>query len=358
MHPIVGQMSPNEEQQPAVLARGEDLVVTAGAGTGKTRTLVARYLSLLAGGTPLRSIVAITFTRKAAQEMRNRIRGEIYEYLNQQTLSLEERRRWDTLYNELDAGRIGTIHNLCSEILRAHPAEAGIDPRFAVLDEGQAAILVQDAIDEAMAWAVDDPKAVTLFALLGEWNLRQTIESLMNQRLAAKDAFAALPDDVWSFWIRYLLPPIQTFVDDSQVRMAFAELLALREDGTVDRAEAAGDKLAQPLRQLLSQWDALMMARNAGDWGAVSAGLSALRKQMKLVGSKRAWAPADPKAIIKELQLLYDEALEALVGKGINLALDKMLADSTPALWQVFEQATGANSQRTLQPDCPQVEWD
>ena len=68
-------------QQAAALARGGDVAVTAGAGTGKTRTLVARYLDLLADGLPLRQIVAITFTRKAAREMRNRVRQEVGRYL-------------------------------------------------------------------------------------------------------------------------------------------------------------------------------------------------------------------------------------------------------------------------------------
>ena len=114
LHPIVEQMSLSTEQKPAVEERGRDVVVTAGAGTGKTRALVARYLALLADGLPLRSVVAITFTRKAAREMRNRVRGEVRKYLERDDLSALERQRWQALYSELDAARIGTIHSLCS----------------------------------------------------------------------------------------------------------------------------------------------------------------------------------------------------------------------------------------------------
>jgi len=172
MHPIVAQIAPNDEQLPAVLERGRNVVVTAGAGTGKTRTLVARYISLLAEGIPLRSIVAITFTRKAAREMRNRIRAEMQSYLARPDLAQEERRVWDEHYSQLDAARIGTIHNLCTEILRAHPAELELDPRFEVLDEGLAGIMLQESVDEALARAVDDRATVELFTFLGEWNLR------------------------------------------------------------------------------------------------------------------------------------------------------------------------------------------
>ena len=62
IHAIVSQMSPSSEQMPAVLARDCDVVVTAGAGTGKTRTLVARYLSFVAEGHDPRSILAITLS--------------------------------------------------------------------------------------------------------------------------------------------------------------------------------------------------------------------------------------------------------------------------------------------------------
>src|SRR5512136_1697908 len=101
LHPIVAQMCPSLEQMPAVTARGRDVVVTAGAGTGKTRTLVARYLSLLAEGMPLRSVVAITFTKKAAREMRNRVRDEMRRYLEQPDLPSVEQARWQLLYSEL-----------------------------------------------------------------------------------------------------------------------------------------------------------------------------------------------------------------------------------------------------------------
>ena len=101
-HPIVAQMRPSAEQRPAVVIRDRDVVVTAGAGTGKTRTLVARYLALLAEGLPARSILAITFTRKAAREMRNRVREEIWRYVDAADLGEDERAVWQQHARELD----------------------------------------------------------------------------------------------------------------------------------------------------------------------------------------------------------------------------------------------------------------
>ena len=87
MHPIIVRLQPSSEQAPAVFAHGCDVVVVAGAGTGKTRTLVARMLHLLTTGMELRRIVAVTFTVKAAREMRNRLREEIQLFLAETNLS-------------------------------------------------------------------------------------------------------------------------------------------------------------------------------------------------------------------------------------------------------------------------------
>lgn len=346
MHPIVAQIAPNEEQLPAVLERGRDVVVTAGAGTGKTRTLVARYLSLLAEGVPLRSIVAITFTRKAAREMRNRIRAEMQSYLAQPDLAHEERRIWDEHYSQLDAARIGTIHNLCTEILRAHPAEMKLDPRFDVLDEGLAGILLQESVDEALARAVDDTATVELFTFLGEWNLRSLLLRLMARRPEARAALSDLPDPLWPAWEAQIVKPIRDYLGDPEVTAGFSDLVSLKTNGTLARATAQGDALAGPLSELLTLWDQIQPGQARGDWLAVGSLLGPLRDNMKLVGRQASWAPADPKAILKELRATYDEQLRGIVGQGINLALDLQMATLMPALDTTFTWAIDAYRRR------------
>lgn len=228
MHPIVQQQNPSPEQEPAITARGRDIVVTAGAGAGKTRTLVARYLSLLVEHDDLRSIVAITFTRKAAREMRNRVREAIRKYLESDGLELEERLLWQRHYSDLDAARIGTIHNLCIEILRHHPAEARVDPLFVVLDEGQMGLLQAHAVEEALAWAAADADAARLFALLGEDGLRSTLETLLGQRLVASAALEAMPTDLLDHWRQVLSEAGSTEELNDLDRQAAEALPALR----------------------------------------------------------------------------------------------------------------------------------
>jgi len=144
-------MNWTDAQREAIETRGQRVIVSAGAGSGKTRVLVERFLRLLEEN-PLwqvADIVAVTFTEKAAREMVSRIRREIRRRI-EQAESAQARERWRTHRNALDSARIGTIHSLCAAILRAHPAEAGIDPAFSVLEELEAHMLLEQAIEETL----------------------------------------------------------------------------------------------------------------------------------------------------------------------------------------------------------------
>ncbi|MGH2537468.1 MAG: UvrD-helicase domain-containing protein, partial [Candidatus Promineifilaceae bacterium] len=342
LHPIVAQMRPNAEQAAAILAPGRAEVVTAGAGTGKTRTLVGRYLSLLAAGRPLREVAAITFTRKAAQELRNRIRGQMRAYLQRPDLEPAERRLWDGCYTSLDAARIGTIHTLCAEILRAHPAELGLDPRFDVLEEAQAALLSAQAVEETLAWAADQSEVAHLFSLFGEAGLRAGLARLLAGRLEVAAVFGGPAADPWPLWQAALVPLLSAFVDDPAVAAGFDELLALEADGTLARAAAAGDRLAAPLATLLDLWRQVQAARQAGDWAGLSALLPPLRANLKQVGRQAVWAPAQPKLVIASLQAAYDAAFgDCFGGKPFDLGLDRRLAAAMPGLRLAFDYLDG-----------------
>ena len=108
--------------------------VEAGAGTGKTRILVDRVLEVLRRGCALADqIIVITFTEKAAGELRGRIRAELHQGLNED--DGVERRRLERALRSLDSAHIETIHAFASSLLREHPLEARVDPTFEQLDE-------------------------------------------------------------------------------------------------------------------------------------------------------------------------------------------------------------------------------
>ena len=177
-------------QEQAVTDPNPAIAVTAGAGSGKTLALVGRYLHLLEQGYPLRSILAVTFTEKAAREMRGRIRKALAHTSSDELAAKHTKANHDVLSAQnryggfnIDSARIGTIHSLCAEILRTHPAEAGLDPAFGMLEEGLSAALQAEAIDAALAWAVSDPGAAALFGDFKEGDLRKILGTLLSRRL-------------------------------------------------------------------------------------------------------------------------------------------------------------------------------
>ncbi len=138
------------EQAAAAYEIQKHISVTAGPGSGKTTVLVERYLHILRRHPHLNidQIVAITFTNRAANEMRERLREELNRIL--QTVSTDERRHWLNYKRTLDGAVITTIHGFCARLLREFPVEARIDPQFLLLDEHRAAMLLESVVEEAL----------------------------------------------------------------------------------------------------------------------------------------------------------------------------------------------------------------
>ena len=312
------------------------MVLTAGAGTGKTRTLVARILHLLATGVPTRAIVAVTFTTKAAREMHNRLRQEIGAYLATPRLDAAETQRWSDIYADLDAARIGTIHGLCSEILRAHPAEANIDPAFPVLEEAAGVQLRAEAIAETLGWAAEDADAARLFALFSADTLQDLLVDLLGDRLKAETLFAA---QAWERWPQIALEALVALLADDELFAAAGTILGWAEDGTLAAAQAAGDTLAPALSDFPDAWRALAHSRRDGDLPGAVAALQRLRDAVPGGKGKPAnWGGDDPKPVTRAFREAYDASIKPLV-KECDPALDLALAELMPQLERLFADA-------------------
>jgi ATP-dependent helicase/nuclease subunit A len=165
----------NHDQCAAVDATGE-VFVSAGAGTGKTSVLVERYVRAVCDrGLDVDSILVITYTRKAAGELRGRIRA-----------ALVERERPD-LARALDGAWISTIHGFCHRMLKGNPFELGLDPRFRELDEAGAAVLRGESFERALAGfcAAADADRLRLLATYGAAGLRRMLTSVYETLRAA-----------------------------------------------------------------------------------------------------------------------------------------------------------------------------
>ena len=165
-------MKPTPEQQAAIHIHDKNLIVVAGAGSGKTRILVERYLQLLEANPswPIHTLIAITFTEAAAWEMRDRLRKAMQE----RSRSTDD--YWARHLAALDSARIDTIHGLCADLLRANAAQAGIDPLFEVLAETDAAILLGDAVDDVLAEI--DPPLAKLFAQVDAFHIKNALQNM------------------------------------------------------------------------------------------------------------------------------------------------------------------------------------
>lgn len=314
-------MKPTSEQRAAIHIHDKNLIVVAGAGSGKTRVLVERYLRLLEVNPAWRlgALVAITFTREAAFEMRQRLREE-----------LEERAKtspggaWTRHLSQLASARIDTIHGLCADLLRANAAQAGIDPLFTVLDENESAILLDDIVQDLLA-TIEAPLS-SLFAnydaFIIEGELRRL--SLVNAEYPpAPDD----PDELFRQWESEW---------SAEVNEARAGLLASAEASDVPQAGPAPheDKLAALQAQYMQYLNRITVADGAAE---ITRLLQACvdKGAVGNKGSAKLWGGRDAKQeAAKALRDLRARMKEALTTIGEPPGdIDRRTADLLP-LWR------------------------
>jgi ATP-dependent helicase/nuclease subunit A len=134
-----------------------NLIVEAAAGTGKTTELVRRIVAVVASGkTTLDRIVAVTFTEKAAGELKLRVRQEI-EDRRRKSVDSAERLRLEGALEKLEEARISTIHSFCRDLLVERPVEAGIDPLFEVAAQEEADAMLRAAFERWFEHALQAP---------------------------------------------------------------------------------------------------------------------------------------------------------------------------------------------------------
>ena len=285
------------EQAAAVHTHDKNLIVVAGAGSGKTRVLVERYLAMLDANAdwPLSALVAITFTKEAAQEMTNRVRERLEQRLHD--VELSAKLRWQSLLAQMDSARISTIHSLCGDILRANAAEAGLDPGFEVMDETQSAMLLERVISDMLDdIARYDPNGLLhLFTRYDERAIRDIVRDmgLLAQDFSLADAD---PADLVATWQ-------QQWSDDCHLAAKSACDLI---DAHYHEPPDTTDKLSAHWLTVATSRDTL---EEATDGEAIYNAITQLTTVKLNVGSKKAWGDgiADVKADLRTIRELAEE---------------------------------------------------
>ncbi|MEM8946415.1 MAG: UvrD-helicase domain-containing protein [Planctomycetota bacterium] len=196
------------EQATALAAHERSVSLAAGAGCGKTFVLTERYLSYLdprqlQPSAELSELVAITFTDAAAREMRDRIRRRCYDRL-QRAEDAAECGAWKQLIATLDGARISTIHAYCATLLRQYAAEAGLDPRFELLDPPTAELLRLRCLDDHLRQLLvaSDERLIQLATHFGLRQLRDYVAELLDNSVDELEErwHNATPDELVAHW--------------------------------------------------------------------------------------------------------------------------------------------------------------
>jgi len=310
------------EQAAAAYEITKHISVTAGPGSGKTKVLIERYLHILRRHPDLKidQIVAITFTNRAANEMRERLRAGLNQIL--QAATGDERRRWLAYKRTLDGAVITTIHGFCARLLREFPVEAGIDPQFLLLDEHRAAMLLESTVEEALTEFISSGHVAIsrltlgvgrgkLAAALGQMYREVRGQGLKPAELAKKTARSHATEDDHA----------QALVELSH---AMTEFLAVRRTTPAQRLNHS---------EVASAWAALQPwiqqipeIENLADYCRTVEGFRSLRPQ----------ARADLKPYVNALdQFIWEKDLK---GRVPQIALDLFARDYALELVNVLSR--------------------
>ncbi len=187
-----GTYSMTPQQQAAIDARGK-IIVSASAGSGKTQIMVSRYVALLLEGADVGQMLAVTFTNKAAAQMRDRLRGAILDRLAAEPEG-SLRAHLTRQLSRLSLADVCTIHSFCGRLIRTYFYLVGVDPRFTVAGGEDAALLTLSAraADLTFETAYADGSAERLlgvyFRKKKDKKLRETVVSLYEKARGNADA--------------------------------------------------------------------------------------------------------------------------------------------------------------------------
>lgn len=322
------------EQKQAIEARGISVALSAGAGCGKTFVLTQRFLAQIAPPEPipgkgrrkipdsplaeLSSVVAITFTDRAAREMRERVRRTCRERLS--SCPNEQVEHWQRLVRDVDAARITTIHSFCMQLLRSNAVESGIDPQSRLFDETTGAAFLWNSLVRTLHDLVveRDPDALAL-VLTFQWEgTLQRLANLVPQRyrLEGGEWRQMSAEQLSAHWLKIwnveVVPRlIQEFVESVAVK-SLLELLEVNQSTNAVMAERC-ETLRSGLPRLAKASDLEAEARRLADAAGVKGG-----------GSKRDWPSEE----------IYEEVKNSLttVREGLRKLAEKVAPDAEAAL--------------------------
>ncbi len=345
------------DQQKA-LALDKNITVTAGAGSGKTRILVERFLKITLSEPQLTTrVAAITFTEKAAGEMRERIAAEINRCLEQSD-DARERGKLLGIRDRLGSAHISTIHGFCSRLLREFPIEAGISPDFGMMDSVRQKMLQYQAMEQTFDlldrgehdW--DEERLRQVFARL---SLRQ-VRDLLGEALSApfdmlriREKYASLDEEAYILFLEQIWIKKFTAASNELDQRALLYLLEdiVENDAIVDKNEKG--------RQLKEKMETLVLAGREStetmSWfghylETVKALVNSKNEAYKTVtslGGKKSWSAENQEKLLQASDLaarIYND-LSGQVPLFVPNVYDRIWFDVFKTFLRIYESCQG-----------------
>ncbi|MHC4265468.1 MAG: helicase-exonuclease AddAB subunit AddA [Planctomycetota bacterium] len=218
-----------KQQVKAIKNRGSDLFVTASAGTGKTAVLSGRCADLVSEKTEVRSMLVLTFTDAAAEQMRQRIAQQMQDaYASEKDTHLRRQLLM------LAAADISTIHSFCKRLITEFFFKLSLDPTFRIIDEDEQQLLKAEVLEQTLDWAWSQP------------NLTDALEQLLYRRsLRTNDGFAAHIIRIHDF--------LENVVNRDQWFQKASDFIESKDPFKTDLAERQKQILAEKINDILSQ---------------------------------------------------------------------------------------------------------
>ena len=354
------------EQQRVIDTRNHNILVSAAAGSGKTAVLVERIIQKItdqAHPVDVDRLLVVTFTRAAAQEMKERIRSS----LNEEILaagSEERRSRLERQKTLLSHAKITTIDSFCKYIVSNHFDEIGLDPTFRQYDENEMRLLEQEVMDDFLEeeYQKADPAFLELVKTYGTKNSDAEIAEMILQIKKVSDSFpwpeewiaksgrayqvSSKEDILKSAWMKEFVLSIRHLVQDAKILCEELVDFALSEDGIAKSDKKVYSSDFEVLRSYEKIKDDFLFLRSLHKADFISfSGAVSKDPELKILGQEARNARNSYKEAISKVEELVDNSGDDLLADIIAVRphIEELIALTLDYLKRLNERKTEEN---------------